>query len=353
MTMNATQVLVEPRFSSVTGRPIAVLGAGSWGTAIAQLVARSGHEVILWGRDEEVVRGINQEHQNHRYLDGFALDPAIRATTQLDIAVRDAEYIVMVVPSHAFREVCRQIAPLLHPSQAILHATKGVERESYARMSEIIMQETCVRQVGVISGPNIAREIMEGKPAGTVVATPFPRLVRAAAQLLTTPNFRVYENKDVVGVELGGTLKNIIAIAAGIAREMALGENAKAMLLTRGTQEMIRVGRSFGAQSSTFSGMAGIGDLIVTCGSEHSRNFRFGRGLAQGLTVEEIRASLGMVAEGVFASKVAVDVATERGIDIPVMRAVYEVIHEQRSVQGALSELMEGQAQTDVDFGGA
>lgn len=353
MTTNATQVLVEPRFASVTGRPVAVLGAGSWGTALAQLSARSGHEVTLWARDEEVVRGITNDHQNYRYLEGFPLDPAIRATTQLDAAVRDAEYIVMAVPSHAFREVCRQLAPLLHPSQGVLHATKGVERETYARMSQIVMQETCVRQVGVISGPNIAREIMEGKPAGTVVATPFPRLVRAASRLLTSPSFRVYENKDVIGVELGGTLKNIIAIAAGIAREMDLGENAKAMLLTRGTQEMIRVGRSFGAQSATFSGMAGIGDLIVTCGSEHSRNFRFGRGLAQGLSVEEIRASLGMVAEGVFAAKVAVEIATERGIDIPVMRAVYEVIYEGRPVHGALTALMEGQAQADVDFGGA
>lgn len=330
---------------------IAVLGAGSWGTTVAQLIARADRDVVLWGRDQEVVDQINQERINRRYLDGFELHEGLKATTDLEASAQHAEYIVMVLPSQAFRAVCRQIAPILDPAQAVFHATKGVERETYARMSQILLEETCIRQYGVISGPNIAREIMEDKPAGTVVASPFPRLVEAARSFLTTPAFRVYENDDVVGVELGGTLKNIIAIASGIAFELELGENAKSLLLTRGLQEMIRVGRAFGAQSQTFSGMAGIGDLMVTCASLHSRNFRFGRGLAQGKSVEKIRAELGMVAEGVFASKVARDFALEKSIETPVMNAVYQVVHEGRSPLEAMDELMRNQSRPDVDFG--
>lgn len=332
--------------------PIAVLGAGSWGTTIAHLIARTGRDVRLWGRDEAVAQTINDERINRRYLDGFSLHPQIVASTDLRATVAGAEYIVMVLPSNAFRAVCQQLAPLLSPAQAIFHATKGVERGSYARMSEIILAETCVRQYGVISGPNIAREVMEGKPAGTVIATPFPRLASAAQEFLNTPTFRVYENRDVVGVELGGTLKNIIAIASGIASELQLGENAKALLLTRGLQEMIRIGVAFGAESKTFSGLSGIGDLMVTCASPHSRNFRFGRGLAKGQSIEEVAASLGMVAEGVFASRVAADFSEAKGLDTPVMRAVFDVIHGGARPIEALSALMQNVARPDVDFGG-
>lgn len=331
--------------------PIAVLGAGSWGTTLAHLIAQTGHNVRLWGRDEQVAASINEEHVNRRYLDGFGLHEDVVASTDLAATVDGVSYILMVLPSSAFRAVCQQLAPMLHPSQAIFHATKGVERESYARMSQIILEETCVRQYGVISGPNIAREIMEGKPSGTVVATPFPRLAEAARAFLTSPSFRVYENRDVVGVELGGTLKNIIAIASGISSELNLGENAKALLLTRGLQEMIRIGVAFGAEAKTFSGLSGIGDLMVTCNSEHSRNFRFGRGLAKGQSVEEIRVSLGMVAEGVFASKVASDFVQAKGLETPIMQAVYSVVHEGSASIETLSQLMQNESRPDVDFG--
>lgn len=331
--------------------PIAVLGAGNWGTTIAHLIAQTSSEVRLWGRDQELIDAINTTRENPRYLDGFSLHKNIRATTSIDAAIEGVDHIVMVIPSKAFRAVSKQLAPLLSPEQAIFHATKGVERETYARMSEIILEETCVRQYAVISGPNIAREIMEDKPAGTVVATPFPALAEAATQFLTTPSFRVYKNSDVVGVELGGTLKNIIAIASGMAFELELGDNTNGLLLTRGLQEMIRIGRAFGARSSTFSGLAGIGDLMVTCASPHSRNFRFGRGLAQGKSKEEVIESLGMVAEGVFAARVAVEFADAKGIDIPVMRAIHDAIYEDLEPLDALRSLMVVEQRPDVDFG--
>lgn len=332
--------------------PIAVLGAGNWGTTLAHLIAQTTADVRLWGRDQELIDTINQTHTNPRYLDGFTLQPNLRATTSLADAIAGVESIVMVIPSKAFRAVCKQLAPLLSTDQAIFHATKGVERESYARMSEIILEETCVRQYAVISGPNIAREVMEGKPAGTVVATPFPKLAEQATDFLSTPNFRVYRNDDVMGVELGGTLKNIIAIASGMASELELGDNAKGLLLTRGLQEMIRIGRAFGAKSATFSGLAGIGDLMVTCASPHSRNFRFGRGLAQGKSKDDVIESLGMVAEGVFAARVAVEFANAKNIDIPVMRAIHDAIYEGLSAQDALRTLMKIPQRPDVDFGG-
>lgn len=331
--------------------PIAVLGAGNWGTTLAHLIAQTTSEVRLWARDPDLVDAINDTHENPKYLQGFTLHTNIRATTSLEDAIADVESIVMVIPSKAFRAVCQQLAPLLSTHQSIFHATKGVERETYARMSEIILEETCVRQYAVISGPNIAREVMEDKPAGTVVATPFPKLADAATSFLSTPNFRVYRNRDVVGVELGGTLKNIIAIASGMASELELGDNAKGLLLTRGLQEMIRIGRAFGADSATFSGLAGIGDLMVTCASPHSRNFRFGRGLAQGKSKEEVIESLGMVAEGVFAARVAIEFAAAKHIDIPVMRAIHDAIYQGLAPIDALRSLMDVPQRPDVDFG--
>lgn len=337
--------------SRATTTHVAVLGAGNWGTTLAHLIATTGHAVRLWCRDETLAATINAERVNRRYLDGFSLHAGITATTDMAHCVRDAELIVLVVPSHAFRHVCRSLAPILEPWQAVFHATKGIEIGTYCRMSEVLLQETCIRQYAVISGPNIAREVMEKKPSGTVVASPFPRLTEAAHVLLTTDTFRVYDNADVVGVEMGGTLKNIIAIASGISSELELGENTRSLLVTRGLQEMLRIGRAFGASTSTFSGLAGIGDLMVTCASAHSRNFRLGRGLAQGRSAEEVAATLGMVAEGVYASRVAYDFSKDKRIYAPVMEAVYHVVHEGRPALEAIHGLMRLQARPDVDFG--
>ena len=243
-----------------TPRTLTVLGAGNWGTTLAHLIGQNGYPVRLWARSPAAVAEINERHTHERYLSGMSLSANIEATSDLDEAVRDAELIFIVIPSQAFREVCAQIGAVVRPHQLAVHATKGLELGSYKRMTEIISEETCLRQLGVLSGPNIAREMCAGKPAGTVVASRFPRVVELAREVLRSKQLRVYGNTDVVGVELGGTLKNIIAIAAGMATQMELGENAKALLITRGLSEIARLGVALGADPMTFSGLAGIGD---------------------------------------------------------------------------------------------
>jgi glycerol-3-phosphate dehydrogenase (NAD(P)+) len=328
---------------------VAVLGAGNWGTTIAHLIGVNGHDVWLWARSDAQCREINEEHVNSRYLAGLPLSPKIRATPDLEQAVREVDLIIVVIPSQSFRAVCRELGELVRPQQYAVHATKGLELGTYKRMSEILCEETCLRQVGVLSGPNIAREICEGKPAGTVLASRFPRVIARTTELLRSKQMRVYGNTDVVGVELAGTLKNIIAIAAGIATELQLGENAKSLLITRGLSEIARLGVALGADPMTFSGVAGIGDLMVTCASPLSRNNRVGAALARGLTLEQAIESLGMVAEGVKASAIAQEITTTLGLRSPLIHGVYRVVHERLDPRVALRELMSGAAQDDID----
>jgi glycerol-3-phosphate dehydrogenase (NAD(P)+) len=327
-----------------------VLGAGNWGTTLAHIIGQNGFDVTLWCRDEDLCDEINNERQNSKYLEGFELSERIHAVPELEDAVRDIPFLLLVVPSKAFREVCTKLAPLVSPSQSVLHATKGIEFGTYQRMSEILHAETCIRQIGVLSGPNIATEIMEGKPSGTVVASPFPRLVREAERFLVSESFRVYVNDDVVGVELGGALKNIIAIAGGIAAELELGENAKSLLITRGLGEILRIGAAFNARPETFSGLAGIGDLMVTCASRHSRNHRLGRALATGKSLDEAVESLGMVAEGVYAVKVARAFIEKHDIYAPVVENVHGIVHEGVDAMTALRNLMAMDTRPDVDL---
>lgn len=328
---------------------VAVLGAGNWGTTIAHLIGVNGHPVWLWARSEAQCREINEERVNSRYLAGLPLSPNIRATPDLGEAVREVDLILVVIPSQSFRAVCRELGDLVRPQQYAVHATKGLELGTHARMSEILVAETCLRQVGVLSGPNIAREICEGKPAGTVLASRFPRVIARATELLRSKQMRVYGNTDVVGVELAGTLKNIIAIAAGIATELQLGENAKSLLITRGLSEIARLGVALGADPMTFSGVAGIGDLMVTCASPLSRNNRVGAALARGLTLEQAIESLGMVAEGVKAAAIAHEITNTLGLRSPLIHGVYKVVHERLDPRVALRELMSGAAQDDID----
>ncbi|MCA9681089.1 MAG: NAD(P)-dependent glycerol-3-phosphate dehydrogenase [Myxococcales bacterium] len=328
---------------------VCVLGAGNWGTTIAHLIGQNGHPVQLWARSQEMCDEINDSHANSRYLSGLSLSPNIRATSDLEAAVVEAELILIVIPSQAFRHICGQIGPLVRPAQLAVHATKGLELSSHRRMTEIMLEETCLRQIGVLSGPNIARELCEGKPAGTVVASRFPRVIEATREALRSKQLRVYANGDVLGVELGGTFKNIIAIAAGMATQMQLGENAKALLITRGLSEIARLGVAMGADPMTFSGLAGIGDLMVTCASPLSRNHRVGAALARGLSLQEAIDSLGMVAEGVKAAKIAHELAAELGLRCPLMQGVYRVLYDGLSPQQGLRELMSGASQDDID----
>ena len=241
------------------------------GATLAHLMASNGHGVVLWTRDARRRDEINEAHTNARAVSDLILSPRIRAVTELKDALTGADLIVFVVPSQAFRSVCRAAGDFLLPDQLVVHATKGLEQGSHCRMTEILLEETCVRQIGVLAGPNIAREIAAGKPSGTVLASRFPRLVEVGRRALSSPRLMVFSGDDVIGVEVASAFKNIVAIAAGMAIEMHLGENAKALLMARGFTEMVRLGGALGARPATFTGLAGIGDLVVTCSSSDSR----------------------------------------------------------------------------------
>ncbi|MEW6774876.1 MAG: NAD(P)H-dependent glycerol-3-phosphate dehydrogenase [Bdellovibrionota bacterium] len=328
---------------------VAVLGAGNWGTTVAQLIASNGRDVTLWCRSEAQQKEIAEKRTNEKYLKGVSLSPRIHSTCNLTQAVRGAALLFFVIPSKAFREVARTAGDYLEPDQLIVHGTKGLEAKTHKRMSEILLEETCVRQIGVLSGPNIAPEICEGKPAGTVIASKFPRVIERATEVLLSDRFRVYSNEDVTGVELGGALKNIVALAAGMAAEMKLGENSKALLVTRGLSEIARLGVALGARAFTFAGMAGLGDLLVTCSSPLSRNHQVGVRLARGEKLPEILEKLGMVAEGVNTSKAAHEIAAERGLDLPLFEGIYRIVHKGLSPAKALEELMTLSSRHDVD----
>lgn len=327
---------------------IALLGAGNWGTTLADIVASNGHRVRLWTRDAEQRDEITQRHTNERAVPGLWLPARVSATTDLAEAVREASLVMMVVPSQSFREVARALGEVLSPDQIVLHATKGLERGSNARMTQILAEETCAKQIGVLSGPNLAAEIAHHKPAGTVVASRFPHVVELARRALSCPRMMVFAGIDVVGVELAGALKNVVAIAAGAATAMDVGENAKSLLVTRGLAEITRLGVTMGASPLTFSGLAGIGDLMVTCASPLSRNHRVGAALARGERLDDVLAKLGMVAEGVHAAVAARALSREHHVEVPLLDAVHRVLYEGLSCEDGLRELMTLPAGRDV-----
>jgi glycerol-3-phosphate dehydrogenase (NAD(P)+) len=332
----------------VDNAKVAVLCAGNWGTVLADRVARNGREVRLWTRDPAVRDEVNQRHTHAAAVPGLELSPRVRAVTDPSDALDGVGLVFFVVPAQAMRDACRTVGEHLEPYHLVVHGTKGLELGTRSRMSEILHEETCVRQLGVLSGPNIAAEIARGEPAGTVIASHYPEVIRAAKVALSCDSLMVFYGKDVVGVELSSSLKNVIAIAAGIAAEMDVGENAKAFLVTRGLAEMMRIGVTLGAEPTTFSGLAGIGDLMVTCASQHSRNHRIGRALARGVPLQKAVDDLGMVAEGVPTSRVAHELARDIGVEAPLLEAVYRIVHEGLSPRDAVRELMRTPAGRDV-----
>lgn len=307
---------------------VSVIGSGSWGTTLAKILADNGHRVMLWARSDEVVRAINQTHCNEAYLPGIKLSPLLTATVDLEAACQHGSLLLMSVPSHGLRQVARTMAPFLSGEHLMVHTTKGIEEGTFKRMSEILREETCVRRIGVLSGPNLAKELAVKQPAGTLIASRYREVFQRCQAVFHNHYFRVYSGDDVIGAEVGGAFKNVVAVAAGVIEGLKLGDNTKALLLTRGVNEMARLGVALGANVLTFSGMAGLGDLIATCASPFSRNHQVGQRLAQGQTLEAIQSEMRMVAEGVKTSKAIHYLGASLNLRLPIVDAVYALIHE-------------------------
>jgi len=322
---------------------ITVVGAGSWGTAMAAHLALSGHQVGIWAKEPEVVGGINGERRNPLFLDDIEIPPGVEAYGELSRALRQAQVVVMAVPSRWTREVAHQAAESIPRDAVVLNLAKGFDYRTNSRLSETIAEELgrdAAAGVAVLSGPNHAEEVARKVPSATVIASGDPELSRALQSAFSSPYFRVYTNGDVVGVEVGGAYKNVIALAAGMLDGLGLGDNTKATLITRGLAEMARFGSALGANPITFSGLSGIGDLIVTCISRHSRNRGFGEKLGAGGSPAAILEESRMVVEGVFATRAVIAMASELEVDIPIAIGVNAVLGEKASPADMLEKLM-------------
>ncbi len=330
--------------------PVAVLGGGSFGTVLASLMAEKGLVVRLWMRNEAAVAEVNQQHRNERYLPGRDLAPTLTATTDLEEALAGAEAVFIAIPSIAFRDVLKRAAVWLKPEQLLVSTTKGIEAGTFCLMSQIIEQECPRARLGVLSGPNLAKEIAQKQLTATVIASSDAELRERVQALLHTSCFRVYASTDTYGVELGGTLKNIYAIAAGLSAALGMGENTKSMLMTRSLAEMSRFAVSLGANPMTFLGLAGVGDLIVTCMSPLSRNYRVGYALGEGKTLEQAVTALGEVAEGVNTLRLVKEKAESLGIYMPLVAGLYEVVFNNAPVKEVARGMMLNVQSSDVEF---
>lgn len=324
-------------------KQVAVIGGGTWGTALAQVCADNQHEVTLWMRDEQVAAHINAHHVNQKYLPDVKLSPLITASSDLEATIKGKKAVILVLPSHAIRSVVRQLALFLEPDVLLMHAIKGFELDSLKRISEVICEEVPASigaRLAVLTGPSHAEEVVRRAPTTVVVASRCETSTLAAQDLVMTSYFRVYTNNDLLGAELAGALKNIIALGAGLSDGLGFGDNAKAALLTRGLAEITRLGVKMGANPMTFLGLAGVGDLIVTCTSKHSRNWRAGYMLGQGIPLDEVLKKMGMVVEGVRTTKAAKQLAEREGVEMPITNIIYDILFEQKSPRQGVEELM-------------
>ncbi|CBL45172.1 Glycerol-3-phosphate dehydrogenase (NAD(P)+) [gamma proteobacterium HdN1] len=333
-----------------TTQRVAVLGGGSFGTALANILADNGHQVCFWMRDKDAVAEVSSRHENSKYLPGYKLNPAIVATHSQEEAVKGALAVFLAVPSKAMRGVARDCRAWSHPQQIYVSTSKGIEADSFKMMSQVIAEELPEARVGVLSGPNLAKEIATRMLTSSVIASEDADLRTTVQQLLSCKYFRVYANIDVFGIELCGALKNIYGIASGMADALGMGENTKSMLITRSLAEMSRFGARLGANPLTFLGLGGVGDLIVTCHSPLSRNFRVGRGLAKGEKLDAILAGLGGTAEGVNTTAIVKKKADELQIYMPLVQGLYEILFENGNVFDIIKRLMLGAQNTDVEF---
>jgi len=329
---------------------VGLLGGGSWGTTVASLTAQNT-PTKMWARSESTVNDINNYHQNKKYLPGLQLTESLRATTSIKEAIHDADVLVMGVPAQSFRSVLEDAKPYIRPWIPIVSLSKGLERGTHKRMTEIIEDIMPGHPAGVLTGPNLAKEILAGQAAASVIAMVDDTIAVALQKVFRTGLFRVYTNDDVVGCELGGALKNVIAIAAGMGDGAKAGDNTRAGIITRGLAELTRLGVAMGGKPLTFAGLAGMGDLVATCISTLSRNRHVGFQLGQGRTIDEIIDEMSMVAEGVKTVGVVMELAEKYNINMPITTEVYKVINEGNTVRDAFRGLLRRDAGSEAEAG--
>jgi len=321
--------------------PVGVIGGGSWGTALAMVLARQGHEVALWVYERELAEAMTRERENRVYLPGFRLEDAITPTHSLQAAT--APLLVMAVPSHALRQVLTELGPQLALSSEIVLATKGLEEGSFLTVSQVtldVLGEAWAPRLATLSGPTFAREIAAGEPAAVVVAARATALASSLQQRLSSATLRLYTSSDVAGVEIGAAMKNVIAVAAGICQGLGMGSNTRAALIARGLAEMTRLALAAGGRRETLAGLAGLGDLVLTCTGELSRNRALGIALGQGQTLAQVQAATPMVAEGVRTTAAGLGLARRWGVEMPILEQMHRVLFEQRAPREAVAELM-------------
>lgn len=328
----------------------AVVGAGAWGTALADLLARNGHTVRLWAREADVAESICKRQENLRFLPGFVLSPNIVATPVTGDAVRGAELVLFAVPSAYLRCIVERSAADIRPQATLGVATKGIEQGTLAVMTDVVRESTGGRHsVAALSGPSFAAEVAAGQPTAVVAASTTADAAELLQYTLASPAFRVYTHPDVLGVELGGSLKNVMAVATGISDGLGLGANSRAALVTRGLAEMTRLGVALGAHASTFAGLAGLGDLVLTCTGALSRNRALGEAIGRGQTLEEAQANRETVAEGVGTARSALALARRTGVEMPIVLEVNRVLFERRPARQAIGDLMERELRAEQD----
>lgn len=329
---------------------VSVIGGGSFGTVIANICAENGYDVRFWMRSDEMAAGINRNHENPQYLPGYALNQRVVATTDMDEAVRDSDVIFVAVPSKSFRAVVRRMLPYCAADVVLISTTKGIEPGRFLLMSQILREEAPKARIGVLSGPNLAKEIAAKHLTGTVLASNDGDVRQMVKDVLRSKYFRVYASDDMFGVELGGSLKNIYAIIAGIADAIGMGHNTNSMLVTRSLTEMARLGRELGADPMTFLGLSGVGDLVVTCSTPLSRNFRVGQALGKGKSLAQAEEEVGQTAEGINTVASVKAQADKLGVYMPLMSGLYQILHNDDTIESIIASLMLGEQSLDVEF---
>jgi glycerol-3-phosphate dehydrogenase (NAD(P)+) len=329
---------------------IGIIGGGSFGSALADMIGTKGHPVMHWFRTPEAAERFNATRENAKYLPGHTLSGNITATGDLETVARSSKLLVISVPSPHFREVAGKLGEWVDGSQILVSTTKGIEAHSFKLMTEILREETCCLKIGALSGPNLAKEIAAKKPSGTVIASRYEEVTLKVQEVMSGPYFRVYNNSDVYGVELGGVLKNVYAIATGLITALKMGDNTMGMLITRALAEMSRFADKMGSNPLTFLGLAGVGDLVTTCTSPLSRNFRVGLMIGQGATLDEAVAKIGEVAEGVNTIRIVKQKAAQLGIRMHILEGLHALLFEGKDLPTVIKQLMNVPQMEDVEF---